>query len=307
MSDQLITAQIAHDGALITDFLDDYFDELTSPATQLVAAMRYASLNGGKRIRSALCLSAARLCLSQNEARHQDEAAMRRAITAASALEMIHAYSLVHDDLPAMDDADTRRGMPATHIAFDEAIAILAGDALQTEAFSVLSTKLDDLPADRILALIRILADASGVHGMAGGQMLDIQAETMVSDMNRTRAMQELKTGALIRSAAVMGVIVGGGDEAMQNNIGDYADRLGFAFQIADDILDYRSTGEVLGKPVGRDAEQGKASFVVLLGLEQAEQKAAELIEEAIALLAPYASRADELRALAAFSIHRKS
>lgn len=289
-------AVLSADAAGVTRWLEMYFSSMNAPAPVLSEAMSYAALNGGKRVRASLVLSAARLAGDA-----------RLAEPVAAALEMVHAYSLVHDDLPAMDDADTRRGMPATHIAFDEAIAILAGDALQTEAFSVLSTKLDDLPADRILALIRILADASGVYGMAGGQMLDIQAETMVSDMNRTRAMQELKTGALIRSAAVMGVIVGGGDEAMQNNIGDYADRLGFAFQIADDILDYRSTGEVLGKPVGRDAEQEKASFVVLLGLEQAEQKAAELIEEAIALLAPYASRADELRALAAFSIHRKS
>jgi geranylgeranyl pyrophosphate synthase len=289
-------AVLSADAAGVTRWLEMYFRSMNAPAPVLSEAMSYAALNGGKRVRASLVLSAARLAGDA-----------RLAEPVAAALEMVHAYSLIHDDLPAMDDADTRRGMPATHIAFDEAIAILAGDALQTEAFSVLSTKLGDLPADRILALIRILADASGVHGMAGGQMLDIQAETMVSDMNRTRAMQELKTGALIRSAAVMGVIVGGGDEAMQNNIGDYADRLGFAFQIADDILDYRSTGEVLGKPVGRDAEQGKASFVALLGLEQAEQKAAELIEEAIALLAPYASRADELRALAAFSIHRKS
>ena len=292
----LADAVLSADAAGVTRWLEMYFRSMNAPAPVLSEAMSYAALNGGKRVRASLVLSAARLAGDA-----------RLAEPVAAALEMVHAYSLIHDDLPAMDDADTRRGMPATHIAFDEAIAILAGDALQTEAFSVLSTKLDDLPADRILALIRILADASGVHGMAGGQMLDIQAETMVSDMNRTRAMQELKTGALIRSAAVMGVIVGGGDEAMQNNIGDYADRLGFAFQIADDILDYRSTGEVLGKPVGRDAEQGKASFVVLLGLEQAEQKAAELIEEAIALLAPYASRADELRALAAFSIRRKS
>ena len=289
-------AVLSADAAGVTLWLEMYFRSMNAPAPVLSEAMSYAALNGGKRVRASLVLSAARLAGDA-----------RLAEPVAAALEMVHAYSLIHDDLPAMDDADTRRGMPATHIAFDEAIAILAGDALQTEAFSVLSTKLDDLPADRILALIRILADASGVHGMAGGQMLDIQAETIVSDMNHTRAMQELKTGALIRSAAVMGVIVGGGDEAMQNNIGDYADRLGFAFQIADDILDYRSTGEVLGKPVGRDAEQGKASFVVLLGLEQAEQKAAELIEEAISLLARYASRADELRALAAFSIHRKS
>ena len=289
-------AVLSADAAGVAQWLETYFQTMNAPAPHLSEAMSYAALNGGKRVRASLVLSAARLAGDAH-----------LAAPVAAALEMVHAYSLIHDDLPAMDDADTRRGMPATHIAFDEATAILAGDALQTEAFSVLATKLEDLPADRTLSLIRILADASGVHGMAGGQMLDLQAEKMTPDLTSTRAMQELKTGALIRSAAVMGVIVGGGDKVMQYNIGQYADRLGFAFQIADDILDYRSTREALGKPVGRDAEQGKASFVLLLGLAQAEQKAAELIEEAIALLEPYASRADELKALAAFSIHRKS
>jgi len=289
-------AVLSADAAGVAQWLQTYFQTMNAPAPHLSEAMSYAALNGGKRVRASLVLSAARLAGDAH-----------LAAPVAAALEMVHAYSLIHDDLPAMDDADTRRGMPATHIAFDEATAILAGDALQTEAFSVLTTKLEDLPADRTLSLIRILADASGVHGMAGGQMLDLQAEKMIPDLTSTRAMQELKTGALIRSAAVMGVIVGGGDKVMQDNIGQYADRLGFAFQIADDILDYRSTREALGKPVGRDAEQGKASFVLLLGLAQAEQKAAELIEEAIALLEPYASRADELKALAAFSIHRKS
>jgi len=289
-------AVLSADAARIAQWLETYFQTMNAPAPHLSKAMSYAALNGGKRVRASLVLSASRLAGDAH-----------LAAPVAAALEMVHAYSLIHDDLPAMDDADTRRGMPATHIAFDEATAILAGDALQTEAFSVLTTKLEDLPADRILSLIRILADASGVHGMAGGQMLDLKAERMTSDLTSTRAMQELKTGALIRSAAVMGVIVGGGDEVMQDNIGQYADRLGFAFQIADDILDYRSTGEALGKPVGRDAEQGKASFVVLLGLAQAEQKAADIIEEAIALLEPYASRADELKALAAFAINRKS
>ena len=289
-------AVLSADAAGVAQWLETYFQTMKVPAPNLSEAMSYAALNGGKRVRASVVLSAARLAGDAH-----------LAAPVAAALEMVLAYSLVHDDLPAMYDADTRRGMPASHIAFDEATAILAGDALQTEAFSVLTTKLENLPADRTLSLIRILADASGVHGMAGGQMLDLQAEKMTPDLTSTRAMQELKTGALIRSAAVMGVIVGGGDKVMQNNIGQYAERLGFAFQIADDILDYRSTHEALGKPVGRDAEQGKASFVVLLGLAQAEQKAAELIEEAIALLKPYASRADELKALAAFSIHRKS
>ena len=190
-------AVLSADAAGVGQWLETYFQTMNSPAPHLSEAMSYAALNGGKRVRASLVLSAARLAGDAH-----------LAAPVAAALEMVHAYSLIHDDLPAMDDADTRRGMPATHIAFDEATAILAGDALQTEAFSVLTTKLEDLPADRTLSLIRILADASGVHGMAGGQMLDLQAEKMTPDLTSTRAMQELKTGALIRSAAVMGVIV---------------------------------------------------------------------------------------------------
>ncbi len=289
-------AVLSADAAGVAEWLETYFQTMNAPAPHLSEAMSYAALNGGKRVRASLVLSAARLAGDAH-----------LAAPVAAALEMVHAYSLIHDDLPAMDDethgAVCRRPISLLMRQPQFWQAMLCKQKL----FSVLTTKLEDLPADRTLSLIRILADASGVHGMAGGQMLDLQAEKMTPNLTSTRAMQELKTGALIRSAAVMGVIVGGGDKVMQDNIGQYADRLGFAFQIADDILDYRSTGEALGKPVGRDAEQGKASFVLLLGLAQAEQKAAELIEEAIALLEPYASRADELKALAAFSIHRKS
>lgn len=289
-------ALLRADAIAVTQWLDTYFKRMDTPAFELLDAMAYAALNGGKRMRASLVMSAARFAGDA-----------RLAEPVAAALEMMHAYSLIHDDLPAMDDAETRRGMPSTHIAFDEATAILAGDALQSEAFCLLSTSLTELPASLSLLLVRTLAEASGVLGMAGGQMLDLAAEKQSPDLAATREMQELKTGALIRSAAVMGVIVGGGDDVMQERVGRYAAKLGFAFQIADDIMDYRSTDDMLGKPVGRDTEQGKASFVVLLGLEQAEQKAAQLIEDAIIELAPYGERADELRALAAFSIHRKS
>ncbi len=289
-------AVLRADAIAVTQWLHTYFKKMDAPASELSDAMAYAVLNGGKRLRASLVLSAARLAGDAHLAE-----------PVAAAIEMIHAYSLIHDDLPAMDDAETRRGMPSTHIAFDEATAILAGDALQSEAFCLLSKSLGELSPYLSLLLVTTLAEASGVLGMAGGQMLDLAAEKQSLDLAGTRKMQELKTGALIRSAAVMGVIVGGGDDVMQERVGRYAAKLGFAFQIADDIMDYRSVDETLGKPVGRDAEQGKASFVVLLGLEQAERKAAELIEDAIIELAPYGERADELKALAAFSIHRKS
>ena len=291
-----VDAVLRADAIAVTQWLDAYFKKMDTSASELSDAMAYAALNGGKRLRASLVLSAARLAGDA-----------RLAEPVAAALEMIHAYSLIHDDLPAMDDAETRRGKPSTHIAFNEATAILAGDALQSEAFYLLSTSLRELPASLSLLLVRTLAEASGVLGMASGQMLDLEAEKQPLDLAGTRRMQELKTGALIRGAAVMGVIVGGGDDFMQERVGRYAAKLGFAFQIADDIMDYRSTVDMLGKPVGRDAEQGKASFVVLFGLEQAKQKAAQLIEDAIIELAPYGERADELKSLAAFSIHRKS
>jgi len=315
MSDQLITAQIAHDGALITDFLDDYFDELTSPATQLVAAMRYASLNGGKRIRSALCLSAARLCLSQNEARHQDEAAMRRAITAASALEMIHAYSLVHDDLPAMDDAETRRGKPSAHIAFDEATAILAGDALQTQAFDLLASKRSGFEPHIALSLISELAHGSSASGMAGGQMLDLQADAAAAsgngfDVAQTEQMQAMKTGALIVAAPVMGALATGTAELAANDelIADlraFASPLGLAFQVADDVLDVTADTDAMGKPVGRDKAQGKASFVDFYGLEGAQSYAADLVAKSVAHLDAYGADAEPLQKIAHFVINR--
>lgn len=284
------------DAIAVTQWLNTYFKKMDNSVSELSGAMAYAALNGGKRLRASLVLSAARLA---GDARF--------AVPVAAAVEMIHAYSLIHDDLPAMDNSETRRGMPSTHIAFDVATAILAGDALQSEAFCLLSKSLQELPASVSLLLVRTLAEASGVLGMAGGQMLDLAAEKRSPDLAGTRKMQELKTGALIRSAAVMGVIVGGGNDVMQERVERYANKLGFAFQIADDILDHRSSDDILGKPVRRDVEQGKASFVVLLGLEKAEQEAAQIIEEAIIELAPYGERADELKVLAEFSIHRKS
>lgn len=315
MSDQLITAQIAHDGALITDFLGDYFDDMTSPATQLVAAMRYASLNGGKRIRSALCLSAARLCLSHNNEVGEGEAAMRRAITAASALEMIHAYSLVHDDLPAMDDAETRRGKPSAHIAFDEATAILAGDALQTEAFALLASDAAGFAPDIALSLVAELARGSSAAGMAGGQMLDLQADAAAASGNgfdaaQTEQMQAMKTGALIVAAPVMGALATGSGQAPANEtlIADlraFAAPLGLAFQVADDVLDVTADTDAMGKPVGRDKEQGKASFVDFYGLEGAQSYAAELVAKSVAHLDSYGADAEPLQKIAHFVINR--
>ncbi|MGB1469791.1 MAG: polyprenyl synthetase family protein [Candidatus Puniceispirillaceae bacterium] len=281
-------------------WLEDYFNRLDSAkAPHLLAAMRYSAMNGGKRVRASLVLSAARLASGNTGA------PLPAHLAVAGAVEMLHAYSLIHDDLPAMDDADLRRGVAACHKAFDEATAILAGDALQTEAFSILSRPGLMADAEQQLRLIAILAAASGQGGMAGGQMLDLLAETGTPDLAETRKMQELKTGALIQAAAMMGAIAGGGDEKLVKAVERFSSHLGLAFQIADDLLDYQADAEQIGKPAGRDAVQGKASFVEFLGLAEARAKADSLIDEACASLDDYGAQADGLRRLADFVINR--
>ena len=299
-----IATQLGHDGALVSDFLAQYFDEMTSPAEQLVKAMRYASLNGGKRIRAGLTLAAARLIAPH------DEVSFRHAIRAASALEMVHAYSLIHDDLPAMDDAEMRRSMPSTHIAFDEATAILAGDALQTEAFVMLTSAEAGMPAPMMVALVRELAIGSSADGMAGGQMLDLMADALATSeagfgVEQTEQMQQMKTGALIIAASVMGGIAAQASDAMVDDLRQFANPLGLAFQVADDVLDVTSDGAAMGKPVGRDKEQGKASFVDFYGLEGAQKYARDLVQKSCDSLSAYGADAQALQKIAQFVINR--
>ena len=219
---------------------------------------------------------------------------------------MLHAYSLVHDDLPAMDDAATRRSKPSCHLAFDEATAILAGDALQTMAFDVLADgRTHSDPAVQI-RLVAALAGASGLAGMAGGQMLDLQAETRQLDLTEVTEMQSMKTGALIRCATICGGIVGGADAQLLDALGTFSRDLGLAFQIADDLLDYDGDAATLGKPAGQDAERGKGSFVSLMGAEQARATAHRLIDDALAVLAPW-PKSGYLGYLATFAIARNS
>ena len=298
-----VRAILSQDAASLDNWLVIYFDKCQAAAADphLVKAMRYSALSGGKRLRASLALSAARMA----EQLSGQPAACAHPEAVAASIELIHAYSLIHDDLPAMDDAELRRGVAANHIAFDEATAILAGDALQTEAFSILSTphlcECDSVQ----LKLIRLLSEASGVQGMAGGQMLDLAATEQSFDLAQTRQMQDMKTGALIKAAAVMGSVSGGGTSAVEQATGRYAAALGFAFQIADDLLDYDAVPSTLGKPSGRDAVQGKASLVTLVGLAEAKKMAADLIAEATEHLRPFGRAADELIALARFAIDR--
>ncbi|MCE2516332.1 MAG: polyprenyl synthetase family protein [Alphaproteobacteria bacterium] len=273
----MFTDQLNADAAAVEAELAARFDALRKGAApRLAAAMSYAAMAGGKRLRAALVLGASRLAAGGD---------CGGAINVAAAFECLHAYSLIHDDLPAMDDAETRRGKPSCHLEFDEATAILAGDALQTMAFELLaSPDTHDDGAVRA-GLVMDLATASGVAGMAGGQMLDLEAETRRFDLDETRAMQALKTGALIKASAVAGGRVGGGGDDLLAALANYADRIGLAFQIADDLLDRTSDAAAMGKPTGRDDEAGKASFVDHLGIDAAQKEAERLIDEANAML----------------------
>lgn len=290
--------QLASDAGATAVLIDDILRTDQSSAQRLREAMIHAAMSGGKRLRAALVLGAARL---------SDESSQQPgALRVATALEMLHAYSLVHDDLPAMDDAATRRGKPSCHLAFDEATAILAGDALQTMAFGILAdARTHSDPAVQV-RLVAALASASGLAGMAGGQMLDLQAETRQLDLAEVTEMQSMKTGALIQCAAICGGIVGGADDRLLDALGAFSRDLGLAFQIADDLLDYDGDAATLGKPAGQDADRGKGSFVALMGADQARATAHRLIGDALAVLAPW-PQAGYLGYLATFAIARKS
>ena len=295
---------VRDDAAAVEAHLQTMFEDMTGPADRLAAAMRYATMNGGKRLRACLVMAAGRLA--------GGGAAQDGLIEVAASVECLHAYSLIHDDLPAMDDSDTRRGNPACHIAFDEVTAILAGDALQTLAFELLAAPKTHADGGVRAALVAALASAAGLDGMAGGQMLDLEAETRPMVLDEVRQMQAMKTGALIQFAAVAGGIHGKAEPAMQAALERYSRDLGLAFQIADDLLDYDSDSATLGKPAGQDADRGKASFVVLMGLEPARQAASELISGAEAALDPWAAgplaaQVETLCAIARFAIERRS
>lgn len=264
---------------------------------RLLEAMRYATLGGGKRLRGFLVMETAGLF----------HVAPTCAARAAGAVEMLHAYSLVHDDLPAMDNDDLRRGKPSTHKAFDEATAILAGDALQARAFEVLADPDTHSDPQARAELVHALAAAVGARGMAGGQMIDMVAEGQSLGLAEVARLHALKTGRLIAFSAEAGAILGRAPAPLRHQIAGYGRDLGAAFQIADDVLDAEgSTGE-LGKTAGKDAAAGKATFVSVLGLERARAQADMLAAQAVAHLEPFGAEADHLRAVARWVVARKS
>ncbi len=258
-----------------------------SHAARLQSAMQYSALGGGKRIRALLCYAAAELCGTDQ----------RVADAGAAAVEMIHAYSLVHDDMPCMDDDDLRRGKPSCHKQYDDATALLVGDALQSKAFYMLSQP--NISEDKALQvhLLHTLARASGVIGMAGGQAIDLESVGKPLDQHQLEAMHKLKTGALIQAAVELGA--GIEDRAKINAVIEYAQHIGLAFQVVDDILDVEADSATLGKTAGKDAEANKPTYVSLMGIDAAKKHAQQLYKSALQAIYPFGSQANRLRELA--------
>ncbi|MER9315351.1 polyprenyl synthetase family protein [Mesorhizobium sp. M0659] len=258
---------------------------------RLMAAMRHGVLNGGKRLRPFLVMESAALFGADGEA----------AMRVAAAIECVHCYSLIHDDLPAMDDDDLRRGQPTVHKAFGEATAILAGDALLTLAFDVLADEATALPAERRAALVLALARAAGTGGMVGGQTLDLEAERSRPDEAGIIRLQAMKTGALIRFGCEAGAIIAGAAPQDRDRLAEFGSAVGLAFQLADDLLDLTADASQMGKATGKDAAAGKATLVALHGANWARSQLHGLVKQAHELLEPYGEQAALLKAAASF------
>ncbi len=272
--------------------------QLPEPAghqSVIMEAMRYAALGGGKRLRPFLMVETARMLGNETEG----------VFIAAAALECLHVYSLVHDDLPCMDDDDVRRGKPTVHKAYDEAMAVLAGDGLLTHAFELLAMDAVHSDANVRLGLISGLAKAGGAHGMIGGQVIDISVSETDRDEALITQLQELKTGALIEYSVSAGASLGGASIAQHDSLKNYARDMGLAFQIKDDILDVEGDAELVGKAVGKDENLGKATFVSILGLEGAREKAAYLGARAKGYLKPFGKDGQTLCDTVDFVLHR--
>lgn len=279
--------------------IDRYFDALLTvpgdPRARLYEAMRHAAIGGGKRLRPLLVRASANLFAVDGEC----------ALRAGAAVEAIHVYSLIHDDLPAMDDDDLRRGKPTVHKAFDEATAILAGDSLHALAFDILADEATHSDPFVRLELIAELSRASGPVGMAGGQMMDLAADGKGFDLATVTRLQQLKTGALIGWCLEAGAILGRIPQEGRGALRGYARDIGLAFQIADDLIDVEGDAAVAGKAVGKDADAGKETFVSLMGVARAREQAHALVDQAVAQLSGFGDEADLLRAIARYVVER--
>lgn len=283
----------------IAEDIDKSFDLLLpvpgDPRDRLVEAMRYATIGGGKRVRPLLVCATASLFGVSRDA----------AVRVGTAIEAIHVYSLIHDDLPCMDNDALRHGKPTVHLAFDDAAAVLAGDALHDFAFEVLSDPATSGDPFTRIELIRTLATASGMNGMCGGQMMDIVAETSSFDLPTVTRLQQLKTGALLSASVEMGAILGKVPPEGRTHLRGYARDIGLAFQIADDLLDAEGDEAAAGKALRKDERQGKETFLSLLGADRAREQARILVDQAIEFLVNYGPEADLLRELARFIVER--
>jgi geranylgeranyl diphosphate synthase type II len=293
-----LKAYLKEKRGVVDEALEKLFPEPDGPAADVVRAMRYSLFAGGKRLRPILCIAGAEAVGGEG----------RAVLSVACALELIHTYSLIHDDLPVMDDDDLRRGKPTNHKVYGEAVALLAGDGLLTEAFRVMS-RMDayrDVEPRAVLRVIWLVAEAAGHRGMVGGQTVDIQSEGREVDSALVRFIHTHKTGALIAASVTAGSILGGADEEQTAAMSAYGENIGLAFQIADDILDVEGNLEEMGKAVGGDAQRRKITYPGVLGLEKSKETQKMLVSQGIDFLNRFDHRADPLRYLATYIIERK-
>ncbi|HKI48894.1 MAG TPA: farnesyl diphosphate synthase [Desulfobacteria bacterium] len=283
---------------IVDGALDDYFPKADGLTADLINAMRYSLFAGGKRLRPILCMAGAEMVGGQG----------REVLPVACALEMIHTYSLIHDDLPLMDDDDLRRGKPTNHKVFGDAIALLAGDGLLTEAFSLMTSlhATREIPPDRLLEAIRMISVAAGHGGMVGGQVVDMQWEGKKADLETVKFLHTHKTGALITASVTSGALVGGAGESQVESVLSYGNKIGLAFQISDDILDVEGDSETMGKMAGADEEKGKSTYTSVLGMDESKKIQSDLVQEAVQGLKFFGEKAEPLRQIAYYIIERK-
>lgn len=281
---------------LIDSAMDRYLPSEAEQPSVVHEAMRYSTLDGGKRLRPILTLAACEAVGGQIE----------MAMPAACAIECIHAFSLIHDDLPCMDNDDFRRGRPTVHKVYGEAMALLAGDALFAFAFQLMSGVSSDIPSSTVLRVWQQIADATGTKGMVGGQVMDMQAQGQQSGLPEIEEIHKRKTGALLKTSVVVGGMLGGGIESELDALEIYGRNIGLAFQITDDILDITGDAEKLGKPIGSDLMLDKSTYPSVIGIEQSRELAIKAVEEAVEALSVFDEKAEPLRAIARFIIERE-
>jgi len=281
--------------AVVDDALKAVFPEPQGPSADVVRAMTYSLFAGGKRLRPILCIGGAEAVGAEG----------RTVLPFACSLELIHTYSLIHDDLPVMDNDDLRRGKPTNHKVFGEAVALLAGDGLLTEAFRLMAGTSGVDPRS-LLRVIHLVGSAAGYKGMVGGQVVDIQSEGKPVDRALVDFIHSHKTGALIHASVTSGAILGQGTEEQEKAISSYGEKIGLAFQIADDILDVEGDSKTMGKGVGGDASKKKITFPAAVGLQKAKEIQSRLVEDAVGALKGFDEKADPLRSLAVYIIERK-